>query len=159
MRERGLYACSETFVRRSIFEELSVGKASNLRATLQSVPRARPVTGYCDSSPIQRQIEQQVLRLQLQFTLRVHRHRQINRLSGDIGAHIRWIFETQFKQAKQAAHAFVFNRVVVVKIIQDAAGRDVEPNVPHPLLVINFTPVHDGHVYAQKMRDSSAATE
>ena len=54
----------------------------------------------------ERQVEEQVLRLQLQRLLCAHRQAEIDRLAGDVGAHLARIGEVEAEQADQALQAF-----------------------------------------------------
>ena len=50
-------------------------------------------------------------------------------------------------------HALFCYLGAVVKIIEQGARFRVEPDMPHPMLIVDLTLGFDGDLYAEEMRD------
>src|SRR6478672_1178325 len=103
--------------------------------------------------PRQRQIQQQVLRLQAKTVLAIHRHRQVYRPSGDRRTHRGGIGKAQREQAQQPFPPLVGDIDAVVQIVEQGACLGVEPDMPDPARVDDLPLRRDGDVYRQEMGD------
>ena len=86
----------------------------------------------------ERQIHQQVLRLEAQPIALVHRHREPDGPAGDRRPHVGRIFEIEPEQAQQPMHPRIVDRLSIVKVVQDAARLGIEADVPAPVRVVDF---------------------
>src|SRR5437879_2123712 len=93
----------------------------------------------CKSSlwPRERQVQQQVLRLEFQSVVAIHRHPQIDRAAGDGGKHVARLRKGELEQAQQSLHALVGDFDSIVQIVEHRTRLGIEPDVPDPARILD----------------------
>src|ERR1700676_4799444 len=100
-----------------------------------------------------RQVEKQILRLEPEPLVAIHRHREIDRSTGEGRTHVCRIGKSKLEQTEQAFHALVADLDAIVKVVQHTARLRIQPYVPDPARVLDFALRRDRYLNRQKMRD------
>jgi len=116
--------------------------------------KANGVHGVFSLEPRERQVEQEILRFELENVVRVHCHRKINGAARDGRAHVRGIREVEPEQAQEASHARLVDLDLVVEVVEKRRGLGVEPYVPHPMRVVDraLVKVPEGEAALERTR-------
>src|SRR5689334_2598567 len=100
---------------------------------------------------IQRQVEQQVLRLHAHRAV-LGGQREIDVAAGDVAAHGGRILEPQREESEEIAHAAGVDLVAGPELVQDRGGLGVEAHVPRPARLLDIPDRLYFHFEPEKMR-------
>src|SRR5258705_481805 len=72
---------------------------------------------------------------------------------GDLRTHVAGVRESELEQAEQPPHPVIVDLGAIVQVVEQSARFGVEPDVPHPALIVDFALRAYRHLDAQEMRD------
>src|SRR6266508_436691 len=96
---------------------MGVSAAAMYTRTIRSGCLDRFIPVLSSLWPRQRQVQQQVLRLEFEPPLAIHGHRQIHRATGKVRAHVGHIGEGELEQTQQVLHALVADFDAIVEVV------------------------------------------
>src|SRR5271166_385773 len=96
--------------------------------------------------PRKRQVQKQILRLELESMLAIDGHRQIDAPTRERRAHCRRVGKAKLEQAQQPLQTLVADLGAIVQVIEQRARLRVEADVPYPAPVVNLPPRTDRHL-------------
>src|SRR5438045_5013325 len=135
--------CCPTIARASVKK----GSPRGARNTLGCARMMPPITGSRRASArlarsqysgfIQRQIDEQVLRLHAHRALLIGRERQVQRAAGDVRPHLARVLEVERKEREDALHSPVLHLRASPQVVQDGSRLRIETDVPGPARLVD----------------------